>query len=465
MSWLKKNDSWPVDSERLEGYTERKLLFKSEHQKVFKNVQDELDKLLYGKDNKEIAATTYLVANYCGLISRLSADLLFGENPVITSENEVVETIIKNNRLYTMLYESALGGSYRGDSVLKIRRAVEKPNSDEKITVIEPLNPRNYFVEHDPDNIQKTKYRIMAREVKIADFEDKTCVRVEVHEPGMIYNFLYLIEAGKVKQELDVKQYLGLEPEDETGIPEFLIYHIPNYRLDEEYWGIHDYVDILTLQDEANNRFSQIAKIMDKHADPKMRGPAEAMETTSSGEKYLDIKKYNYFPYKENGVKPEYITWEAQLDHAFKEIDYILKMMFMVTETSPAAFGLEEGGVAESGRALKFRLMRTLAKTARKKRYYDYAIKKALEVAQMVEQKYGSGGEVQEINIEWRDGLPDDPKETAEETEILDRAGAISLEQKIRKNHPNWTDEEVNQEVNRIKAEQREMQRNNMIAL
>jgi len=134
-------------------------------------------------------------------------------------------------------------------------------------------------------------------------------------------------------------------------------------------------------------------------------------------------------------------------------------MMFLVTETSPDAFGLSESNVADSGRALKYRLMRLLSKIARKKRYYDDGIKDILYKAQLMDiyhnnKKY----DAERPSASWRDGIPDDPKEEAEETEILDRAGAISLEEKVRKNNPDKTEKWIQKEVARIESELEQQQ-------
>ncbi len=59
---------------------------------------------------------------------------------------------------------------------------------------------------------------------------------------------------------------------------------------------------------------------------------------------------------------PSYITWDAHLTAAFTQFDKLLDLLFMLSETAPSAFGLDKFGVAESGRALRLRLLRTLAK-------------------------------------------------------------------------------------------------------
>jgi hypothetical protein len=447
MSYYKKGDRWPPtkeDDERIKKYQENEKLFRGEHADVFKKVQQQLD-----ADEK---ALTYLVVNYCGLLSRLSADMLFGEHPKITAQNDNtnkgIENIIDNNNLYTSLYESALGNSFRGDSCLKVRYGKRSKYKTELEPIISVHNPSLFFVEQSPDDIRQVDRQVVGW---IIEEEDKSWdrLRLEVHEPGIIYNYLYRISGGVIQFEEEIRKvYPDKTEEQETGVDGFLIQHIPNWRTDTDFWGISDYVDIKPLQDEANNRISQIARVLDKHAEPKMKGPSEALDDNNK----IEVSGSKYFPYSKESVEPNYFTWEAKLEAAFKEVDYLLKMMFLVTETSPDAFGLSENNIAESGRALKYRLMRLLAKISRKKIYYDEGIKKALYVAQALESNNSSSYKPETPTITWRDGLPDDEVETASITESLERSGSISVEESVRKNNPNWGEDRIKKEIARIEA-------------
>lgn len=109
--------------------------------------------------------------------------------------------------------------------------------------------------------------------------------------------------------------------------------------------------------------------------------------------------------------------------------------MYMFSETSPDAFGMGDGKV-DSGRALKLRLMRTIAKVARKRLYYDAALKEVLHTAQLLAKAWDLGvynedkddyslklnnAEVPEI--EWSDGLPIDETEAIANEQIRIESG------------------------------------------
>jgi hypothetical protein len=71
-------DTWPPDDEqtktRLENYYRARLLFKGNHQDVFERIQRWLER-------EQDKAITYVVCNFAGLLSKVSADMLFGEIP------------------------------------------------------------------------------------------------------------------------------------------------------------------------------------------------------------------------------------------------------------------------------------------------------------------------------------------------------------------------------------------------
>ena len=455
MSYLKPNDDWPPtqeDRDRIEKYKENKQLFEGSHDEVFKEVQRRLE----SQDQKVM---TYLVANYCGLLSKLAADLLFGEQPEFKAQNETTDKrlkeLISQNNFYDSLYESALGNSYRGDSCYKIRYAKRSKYSEDREIIIETQNPNYFFVEQAEDNIRQIDKQIIGWDFRVDTDndgnEDTSFLRIEVHTPGLIEHFLYQMKGTTVQKKVDIKEmFPNLDYKEETGLDDFLIVHIPNWRSDEIFWGYSDYLDIKSLQDECNNRISQISRVLDMHADPKMKGPPEALDDDGN----IEVAGNRYFPFESGGAEPQYITWEAKLEMAFKQIDYILKMMFLVTETSPDAFGLSENNTAESGRALKYRLMRLLSKVGRKKRYYDSAIKEALYKAQMMDNIHTSNSYEPEVpSATWRDGLPDDANDKAEVTESLDRSGAMSTEEKVRFNHPDWSEKRIVEEIANIEAE------------
>jgi hypothetical protein len=158
-------------------------------------------------------------------------------------------------------------------------------------------------------------------------------------------------------------------------------------------------------------------------------------------------------PQEIGGNLPRYLVWDAQLEAAFKQIDKLIRLAFLVTETSPDAFGMGEAGQAESGRALKFRLLRTLAKVNRKRLYFDSALRNVLKAALWLEADRGGLSDVPEIRVEWRDGLPDDPREETETEAMAVGAGITSRRSAVRRLH-HLSGAALEDELNEIDADQ-----------
>jgi Phage portal protein, SPP1 Gp6-like. len=163
-----------------------------------------------------------------------------------------------------------------------------------------------------------------------------------------------------------------------------------------------------------------------------MAGPAGALERNEYGE-YMVKGGGKYFPVEQGDPEPKYITWDGQLEAAYREIDLLMEQLYTLSETSAAAFGQLKSGLAESGTALRRLMMAPLAKVNRIRMRFDPAIKKVLQLASQLEAKFGRGIELSTINIAWNDGLPQDEKEQAEIYSLLVQNGLTSRETALRR--------------------------------
>lgn len=431
-----QTDVWPPDDKetekRLDNYRRSRLLFKGRHQEVYERIQRWLEE-------SQSKWTTYIVCNFAGLISKVSADMLFGEGvKVIVSDDPTspeqmqVDELFKNNKLGSLNYEMALSNSWRGEVVYKMRYGTMAAWKDDTArAIIEPGSPGRFFPIIGGDNVRDLKGGIFGQIKKgrsnTEASEDRSYLKIERHEPGIIRNELWQLEAdGKtLSTQVDLKlfpEYEDLEQEQETGYPGLLFTFTPNWRLEDEFWGISDYFDMETIFDELNNRISRVSAVLDKHESPRLILPPGIMKYDERYERWYiekeDLEAIEISGEDETvrGDLPKYLTWDAQLSAAFQQIDKLLEMAFLISETSPDAFGMGERGAAESGRALKFRLLRLLAKINRKKLYFDEALKEVVYTALKLESVHGAGVDPEglDIRIEWSDGIPDDPKEQAE---------------------------------------------------
>lgn len=324
----------------------------------------------------------YIVCNFAGLVSKISADFLFGEPVKFMDDKnqDFIDKMVFEHRLDTLFYEHALANSYFGDNLFKIRV------KDNQI-IPGSANPQLYLPEIDEDDANARPSRIyLAWEKKEGD---DTYFIVEMHEPPYIKTRVGIVNTKKqTVEDMDLEVFNDLFgtsyiPEVNTKISRFTVIHVPNPK-PRGHFGNSDYADIRELMFALNNRMSKVDNILDKHSDPILAVPEDVLDD----ENKIRAEALQMFEMDESGNKPEYIVWNASLDNAFKQIDKMVEFLFMFSETSPDVLGLGKGQ-AESGRALKMRLLRTIAKRNRKKLYYDPALKDLIFTAEVLSAQNG----------------------------------------------------------------------------
>ena len=416
--------------DRVKGYERYESLFLAQHRAAFRVQVGGPYQLL-----------RYIAANFLAVTSTLAADLLFGEPPDFLADDEeneaaqeAVKLLAQANDLGAAGYEAALAASFRGDAVLKARWGQRTPEDERFEAIIEEVPAGIYFPEISEDNVREVSRASLAWPKVDPKDAKRRFVRVEEHEPGVIRNRLFLqSRTGGEAEEVDLsalEEYKGLAAEVPTELPFIPLFHIPNFRFASRFWGISDYVAIEALQEALNSRLSQIDGVLDKHVAPKMIVPPTMLDEDGK----IQREKLEIMPLEAGEQPPSYITWDAHLAAAFTEVDRILDLMFVLSETCPTIFGLEKYGTAQSGTALRLRMMRTVAKVNRKRLYFDRALRRALYAAQLLQRAHGGARyDPCPVTIAWADGLPEDMKEMVEIEAQRIVAGNTSLESSVRR--------------------------------
>lgn len=479
--------------DRLNTYKQNAQFFSGDHFDAF---SIKVDSKQY---NRAYAELRYIVNNFPGLLSKVSADFLFSEPPIIrlplldadnpynkndddgidpdanaSATDDVfeletpkpnpnqkwLENLIFENRLDVQLYESALTNSYKGDAVFKLRIG-SLHDTETSSVIIEQIMPDFYFPDLNPTNVSADPQRVEI--AFVLTIGDKDYLRKEIHTPGQIENQAFEMNGTKIVEQVPLS-VLGddsLQDIEMTGVDRILVVHVPNWSDGTTHFGITDYQDIMSLVYALNNRATLIDNILDKHADPILAVPEGVMD--ENGE--IQRSKLGVYEKTDDGEKPEYIVWDAKLEASFQELQSLTSSLYMYSETSPAVFGDDSGKSSgrESGRALKYRLMRTVAKIKRKQRYYDYALKEIIYLAELlaIEHKVSANGEsfkgeAEIPSIEWADPIPVDSYEQAQEEELRLASGNQSLKDSI-KNIDKVNDEQAVQKIQEIYAEQKQL--------
>jgi hypothetical protein len=500
-------DRWPptaADEQRLEDYATYLKLFLGRHAEVFDP---------YRRPDQG----PYVTTNVLGAISRLTAHRLFGEAPKarvragsesavhtaqltaaaengdlsarelrsLVRQQELLDFLCQSNAWQQLCYAGALGGSYRGDSVFKVRY-----DARQDAVLIEDVSPSLLFPHVDveaPDTVRAESLAwtitsvsgpgsqvssfAASREPETRDMRHETGVawlREEYHEPGLIENRLWKLVAVpgedryyRRRVDLSALEETAELPEVvETGLDVIPIVHIPNRRVAETgIWGQSDYTDLVSLQEALNRRRTQTSSILDKHADPLLAIDESFLDEQGR----LPMDRIRAIPLVQDEPPPQYVTWDGKLSDSRAEADELTQMILLVAGISPESFGFGQGGGPESGFAIRLRQMLTTSTVAGKRLQWEPGLRKLLSVATGMfvthvqdKSRHGLSGvgalEPEQIGIEFGDGLPPDLSASIQDEVSLQGAGLASKEASLRRLFPDWSEAEIEAEVERLAA-------------
>jgi len=436
---------------------------------------------------EEWATKEFIVDNKTQLVNKASADLLLGRNLAIrwpegasTTEEQALwlEELQTRNSMLTLLYESAIRNSSLGDQFYEITIKDGRIN-------IDYVNPYYVDIEHEGRDVRyyelawekvgpEGKRRMPSWLMRTRKEERlKKFVYKKIHHPGYILRELWeekrqeyfpvpLVRlpeyAGLVDRALadpNMRTFVNFEVGAETdsrdsvysvveytGVDVPLIVHWPNYRM-FDIFGVSDAGMIEGLQNALNNRGTQLNDVLDKHADPAMYGPDSYTDT--NGNLTMSGGGGRYFPMPPDAANPPgYLIWNSHLPECQVEILRIYESICANSEISPALMGMDKGGI-ESGRALMYKLIRSLAMKTRKQSYMYQAIRDIVEIAQKLQAAWPDEStvvqpeprtewpELLEPTIDTRSSLPTDVTEAVQQVVplvtngILDRKTALAI--------------------------------------
>lgn len=469
----------PDHKERITRYRENKKVFKGDgsikltttEESAFE-ILDKYHDTLTSSQQRTLRITT----NLAGIICKKSADFLFGENPVYSAgledqsnEQKAIERWVHENELHITNYESALGNAYRGDSFYKVRWGQEHNGllpmeMDPFRVIIESQNAEFVF----PESYSTDTSRIYAFHVAVPVEVDGTkknewVLKVESHYPGLIVKQDFFMKPtvyvqGDVPTEWRIYAEASEQQVTETGVPFPLVIHVPNYSTDDSWEGIDDISEHKTILAEINSRLSLIAEILDKHADPAMIVPQGTLVEDENGQPSFRVGIDKVFEVGDKSeVEPKYVTWNGQIESAFREIDKLMELLLMSAEIPSVALGSGDSGTSgSSGLAIKWRLNSLLAKINRKRQYYDKALKRVFTIAQLLEhdRKTAVDYKLFQPHIKFKDGLPEDEMEKANIMSIRTGGKATTSTKRAIMEIDGLTEEQAQKVLDEIEEEE-----------
>lgn len=426
------------ERKRLDDIKLDRKLFDGEHGDVFAEAFRRIQKMSLFEHRSDI-----VILNWCEKVPLVFADLLVGEpapvHAVSTDEQSSVDSVVRSLKLMRAVHEGTVEIGAVGDAVYKL---------DPDGSRLRPVPAEFWFPVVSPADTREIVRHVIAWTYN-AGTEDHPDWRGtgEIHDPGYVTPVKFRLDSDRYGKMTITSVTLGESVS--TGVDVPLVFHVPNpKRSVRKLHGKSDISSMQSLVAELEVRFAGVSKVLDKHTDPTAYGPEAAQAETQDGAVYYEPGNYIALPDKDTPT-PGYATWDAQMQATFGFLDRLIEQLYMDTETCPALFGrIDSGqGVTESASALKRLLIRPLAKINRLRMAWEEVLPDIIHTAAALR-----GEPVGDIRIDWKDGIPDDPEETARTEELLRRSGVRSVEASVR-NVTGLTGEELDREVERIKTE------------
>ncbi len=478
--------SWPPEDQdtrdRMVLYERNEHLFEGEHDKVW---QDELRKLR-GDRKTDLR----LQLNYFQLISLFWADMAVGETPVVSPKEEDQEAIqdsldriVQWTDLWSVIEDAVIDLSKYGDAPLKIRY--------QEYGIVENVPPCYWYPVVEAANVKQVKAHVLAYQFddpgdnginiqKIVTAQDSSqltdaqikaiesnnvlssgktsYLKVEIHTIGRIEHRLYQIKDKKIAAILDLNSwpdYKGLSQFEDTGLDDFAIIVLHNTTSTKDYHGKDDYSIFVDVIKELEIRYPQVFFILDKHSDPSMYGPPIEEQDPRDGE-FKVTGGSRYINLTEGQSPPGYITWDGQLAANFQAIGGegwgLMQRFYELSETSKVCFDSSAGGQGLSAQALRLMMWKPLKKANKIQRKLTPIVQQVIRLVSMVEafMKMPGAVVVEDITIDWHDGMPKDDQAEAQRQSLLVSGGVRSAQGMMRE--AGMSEEQIEKEIEEMKG-------------
>lgn len=401
------------------------------------------------KNKLPVDSIYYVAANLAKSIIEITPDFLFGEAPRVTAPNQdLIDYIAETTKFNTLMYRTALTATIKGDAVIKLYLH----NNQVKAQLIQP---ENFFPTYNlfGDLEEVTIATIIETE------ENYSYLLKETITKEKIIRSLHKIDENKdIKEDLSITSHpltKGLAAIEKNILDSVPVIHIPNILSPKsDVFGIADLAGCDELILGINKRLTEIDYIITKHADPKLQVPMGILDSVRNLDiieqgdtKFvhvtgLDNQDFKVIEKSPQDAEMKYVQPDLNLSSAFEELDRLINLLLLQTKTSPGLVNNnKDGGQAESGKALRLRLMDTERKLRQKKVFYEKAIKDLFMIAQLLLNKQPETVDVEFIN------MINDTSENIDNALKLYNNNLISHREALKIAYPNTAEEEIDRMI------------------
>lgn len=447
LDFLQKGNSIPPKDEslRISNYNKNFKLYDGDYKP-----KDKVKYKTFEELYKEVEFDVKKV-NLYKLVTNKFIALLLNEKPIVkvNGDNDSrVTSIISNSNFWGVMQKAYTSFSSVGDGVV-----YTYSNNGPKITA---TSPTCWYKVVSENNIDDVLYQVLIWEI-----ENRSKVRVQIHEKGRYFEYVADYKSGKIGDKVTYRQPNKPTISKKgrwvnTGISDFAVISMSNNTSVHRIYGISDYKDIEELVKGVEKRLSLEDTVIDKHIEPTFTGPSNLMtenEQTGRAE-FSGIGGFIPINSKDS-PQPGYITWDGKTEASEKMIDRLLQLIYTITEYGEVFF---TGTYANaSGEALKTLLKSALDKVSRQIDSLEYPTKQAIKGLLELD---GIQVDISDISISWQDGISESLATVTNTINSRVAGKTLSLKHSLMK-YDNMTEEQADNEINAINEEHKEIDTKN----
>lgn len=409
-------------------------------------------------------------------ISDAFASLLYGRRPVLTAAKDKDESrldeIAEENGFPANLQRAVRTSSSEGE--VWWRAKVDEDLAD--VPLVEWYSRTAVFPLFIGPRLAACSFISRYDTEDISDHPTATVYRhFEIHERGEAVNVLFKGKRGTLGQRVALSEFsetADLDEEWRHDLPVMLAGRIPNVEGVDPTLGVSDYFRIQDLLHGVNEALTIGKENARKTLKQRMIAPASAFDAEGNV-KDVEVWAAESFDNEEQDLSGESkgspfrvmeYTFEAEKLLAWRRglADDALGRIGIVPQF--VGSGSPGEGLAESGTALRVRLIPTTAAGEERGQYWDdqrTGLPGILEVLQLLDElPKDQGG----LGVNWTDAktapavergsaLPEDEVETIDRNAAAVAAEIRSRRLAVEEQHPDWSPEQVKEELAEIRRD------------
>ena len=411
-------------------------------------------------------------------IAATSSDLLFAEEPAFTCYDEATEDnesdqqhrldeLVEKNNLHGKLNEGGESCAALGDVYLKLNWWPERIDYP-VLTVVQGDSAW-------PEFLMGLLQCIHFFSVVRTENEGSTVYRAyERYEKGRILTALFKGNASDLGGKLsdEALAQFGLQAEITAPVDEMLAVHIPNMRPNRgdrgSDLGRSDIDGLRGLMDSLDEAYSSWMRDI-RLAKARLIVPAEYLRRKPADMFGTDDRRFTY-EFDEDvetlvaldidtsnsnvGITSSQFAIRSA-EHAATCLD-LMRNIVSTAGYAPQSFGMDIEGLAQSGTALHIREKKSFNTRGKKQTYWKAPLEKIMTAMIHLDAALfpGAGSDMDDtVKVRFADTMSSDISTMSGALQMLNSAAAVSTEMKVQMLHPDWTQKQIAEEVERVKQE------------